>query len=336
MRWRAGLLALGLILIAGFFGVFGLEQWAVRPLGANQEPHIFVVAPGATGRRIIDELVQQGFGGQALPWKAYLRLHPGKLAAKAGKHALHHAMSPRAVLEALSGPPLPDDIPITLVEGWRLRDADAHLAAEGVISPGAYLAATRRVGDYQMPFRPETEDLAGYLLPDTYHIPKAAFSVERLVQRQLDAFAERFYLPNRDAITASGRSLHELVVMASLLEREEPKPERRNEVAGVLFKRLDAGMALGVDATSRFHLDRWNDRRAFLKALRDPTDPYNTRLRTGLPPGPIGAPSLASLLAALRPKSTPYWYYLHDKDQNIHFARDARGHEANRRKFNVW
>ena len=80
----------------------------------------------------------------------------------------------------------------------------------------------------------------------------------------------------------------------------------------------------------------WNDRRAFLKKLRDPRDPYNTRLRKGLPPTPIGAPSLSSLKAALRPKKSRYLYYLHDSNGNIHFARNAKQHEANRKKYNVY
>jgi UPF0755 protein len=126
------------------------------------------------------------------------------------------------------------------------------------------------------------------------------------------------------------------VIMASLLEREEPRPELRPQVAGVLYNRLDHSMPLGVDATSRFKLDDWNDRAAFLKMLRDLDDPYNTRQRAGLPPGPIGAPGLASLVAALRPEPTPYWYYLHDRNAVIHFARTLKEHEANRRKYDVW
>ena len=99
---------------------------------------------------------------------------------------------------------------------------------------------------------------------------------------------------------------------------------------------MDANSPLGVDATSRFTLDDWSDRRKFLAKLRDPNDPYNTRLKAGLPPGPIGAPSLDALLAALRPKASNHWYYLHDADKQIHFARNAAEHEANRRKYNVW
>jgi UPF0755 protein len=124
--------------------------------------------------------------------------------------------------------------------------------------------------------------------------------------------------------------------MASLLEREEPSLSNRPLVAGILWKRLDHNWNLGVDATSRYTLDVWNDRRAFLKQLRDPGDVYNTRLRPGMPPTAIGNPNLSSLKAALSPKSSKFWYYLHDKNGTIHPSRSAAEHEMNRQKHNVY
>ena len=78
------------------------------------------------------------------------------------------------------------------------------------------------------------------------------------------------------------------------------------------------------------------DRKAFLKKLRDPKDPYNTRLRPGLPPTAIGNPAIDSLKAALAPTPSEFWYYLHDSEQNLHPARNANEHEANRAKYNVY
>ena len=134
----------------------------------------------------------------------------------------------------------------------------------------------------------------------------------------------------------SGRSLDEVVVMASMLEREEPKPAQRPVVAGILWKRINMKFPLGVDATSRYGLRDWNDRSAFLKRLRDPGDAYNTRMKVGLPPGPIGAPTVDSLTAALRPQANEFLYYLHDADKNLHPSRNAAEHEALRAKFNVY
>jgi UPF0755 protein len=73
-----------------------------------------------------------------------------------------------------------------------------------------------------------------------------------------------------------------------------------------------------------------------LRNLRDPSEPYNSRLRQGLPPTPIGNPGLGALEAALNPTTSAYWFYLHDADQNLHPAKSLRGHEANRRRYNVY
>ena len=94
--------------------------------------------------------------------------------------------------------------------------------------------------------------------------------------------------------------------MASMLEREEPTESQRPIVAGILWKRLDNKWRLGVDATSRYTLDDWTDERAFRKLLRDPNDRYNTRLHYGLPPTPIGNPSLSALQAVIAPKRASF------------------------------
>ena len=111
--------------------------------------------------------------------------------------------------------------------------------------------------------------------------------------------------------------------MASMLEREEPTPAQRPLVAGILWKRINMKFPLGVDATSRYGLAEWNDRKAFLKKLRDPTDTYNTRVNVGLPPGPIGSPTVLSLQAALRPTMSEFLYYLHDADRILRPSRST-------------
>jgi UPF0755 protein len=121
-----------------------------------------------------------------------------------------------------------------------------------------------------------------------------------------------------------------------MVEKEEPTPSQRAIVAGILWKRLDASWNLGVDATSRYKLPDWNDRKPFLKALRDPNDPYNSRLRPGLPPTAIGNPGVTALDAALHPVESDNWYYLHDANRVIHPARNEAEHEANRRTYNVY
>ena len=334
-RFFLGLMVIGGIIGAGAYG-FYIQALRTPRQPNNAAPVEFMVPKGATLRSLGPKLVKAELLSDATLWKIYLRLNPGVPSPKAGRHRLNGGMTVPELVRALADKPLSEDAPLTMVEGWRLRDADAALAEKGLIDPGAYIAAARDVAAFDLKFKVRESNLEGYLLPDTYMVRPGPLDVKKLIQRQLDAFYERFVQPHRQEIKKSGRSLRSLVVMASLLEREERNPKNRPDVAGVLYKRLDAKTPLGVDATSRYTIKNWNDRRAFLKKLRDRNDPYNTRLKVGLPPGPIGAPSLDALQAALRPKKNKYWYYLHDHKGVIHFARTAKGHERNRKKYNVY
>jgi len=330
---------LGLGVVAVFVAAAGWSYYKQQINGAidsgQSEKLIFEVPKGASLLTVGKKLEKEGLIRDVLFWRLYLKQNPQQ-SVKAGKHHVSKSMNIPELLTALSSVPLFDDVPLTMVEGWRLKDADEWLSQKGWIKAGAYLKATSNPKQFKIPYPFVGATLEGYLLPETYRVDKGKLDVNKFVQRQIDAFHTRFYLPHKKEITASKRELRDLVVMASMLEREEPKPSVRPMVAGVLYKRLDAKTPLGVDATSRYLLDDWSDRRKFLAKLRSRDDPYNTRLKVGLPPTAIGAPGLESLTAALRPKSNPYWYYLHDSDQNIHYGRNAAEHEANRKKYNVY
>lgn len=302
----------------------------------NDEAVVFTVPKGAHVRRLGDSLAAAGLVSSAEDFERYARLTKEGGCIKAGRHELAPSMSAGELIEAMCAAPLPDDVPFTVVEGWRIREIDAALVEKGWTQAGEYAALAAQPERFQAPFPLPTESLEGYLFPETYMVAVGRWDTERFIQRQIDLLVERFYMPHVDALGASERSMDEVVIMASMLEREEPKVKNRPLVAGILWKRIDAGWNLGVDATSRYTLDEWNDRRAFLRMLRDPNDPYNTRLRGGLPPTAIGNPSPPSLEAALSPVESDFWYYLHDSRQDIHPSRNASEHEAYRRKYNVY
>lgn len=293
----------------------------------------FEVPKGSSAKGLGPVLLEQGLVPSELKWKLFLRQEDGSC-LKAGKFLVRRSMSMRELLTTLCGPPLPDDVAFTVVEGWRIREIDAALAEKGWIEPGAYaeLATSKAV---DLPFEVTSPTLEGYLYPETYRVhPPPRFTPEDLIERQLATFDERFLSKHPDGF--GGRTLHDVVVMASMLEREEPKPAQRPMTAGILWKRLDNGWQLGVDATSRYELPDWNDKKAFLTHLRDPDDPYNTRLRHGLPPTAIGNPDASSLEAAVAPEPSEYWYYLHDSTGTFHGARNGDEHDANRRKYDVY
>ncbi|MEM6366678.1 MAG: endolytic transglycosylase MltG [Myxococcota bacterium] len=337
---RRLLLGLALLVLLTLGGSLATWSWIqaefARPHRPEAEEQILKVPVGTTETRLGRLLEEEDLISSAEIYRVLLALEPDGPKPKAGRHRVSAGQSMRTLRGILGEPPLPEDEAFTLLEGWRLKDTDAALTQEGLIKPGDYLSAAGRVGDYELPFTVEGRALEGYLLPETYRFPRDRFRVEDLVQRQLDAFVERFHTPNAKAIAESGRSLHDIVTVASMVEREEPSSANRPLVAGIIYKRLDRKIPLGIDATSRYPLARWNDERTFRRELKDKNKPYNTRHRPGLPPTPIGAPSVDALRAALRPQDSPYLFYLHDANQQIHFAKTAKGHERNRRRYNVW
>jgi UPF0755 protein len=294
---------------------------------------VFEVPKGSTAYGIGPSLVENGLVPGTFQWKRFVKGEDASC-LKAGKFSVNRAMSMRDVLQTLCAAPIADDVPFTVVEGWRIRDIDEALAAKGFIEAGAYKAVAEGK-TVDAPFDVTGATYEGYLWPETYMVqPPGKFNVDRFVVRQLDAFNDNFVQEFGDRL--GDRSLHDVVVVASMLEREEPSPANRPLVSGIIWKRLDKGWQLGIDATSRYTIQNWNDRKAFLKQLRDPDDPYNTRLRKGLPPTAIGNPAIHSLEGAVSPKSSEYWYYLHDSKQTLHPARNAAEHDANRKKFNVY
>ncbi len=304
------------------------------PVAPDQaEVRVFEVPKGASASGLAARLEAEGLVPAAWQWKVMLRLDGSGGCVKAGKHEVSGAMGMRALLEELCRSPLPDEVPFTVVEGWRIRDIDAALVAQGWIAPGAYAAVAESKG-VPAPFPVPGPTFEGYLFPETYAVVPEQFTVEGFIARQLATFQERFVA--RHAEGFNGRSLHDVVVMASLLEREEPTPAQRPIVAGILWKRLDARWKLGVDATSRYVLDDWSDRRKFLAQLRDPDDVYNTRLRHGLPPTAIGNPGLVSLEAAMSPVESEFWYYLHDGNGVFRGGRDGAEHAENKRVYDVY
>ncbi len=301
------------------------------PNPGNTAEQVFEVPKGSSARGLGDELAAAGLVGSENDWSWFLRLGADGSCLKAGKHRVSPSMPAEELLRALCGAPIPDDVPFTVLEGWRARDIDAALAAAGLVPAGSYLTATSGADGYTTAFPLPSRDLEGYLFPETYQVSPGGFTARAFVQRQLDLFGERFGANASGRL--GGRSLDEVVIVASMLEREEPALANRPLVAGVIWKRLDAKWNLGIDATSRYLLDDWTDERAFLKRLFDPKDPYNTRLRGGLPPGAIGNAGQGSLDAALAPAASEYWYYLHDATGQIHPSRTQKEHEMYKRKY---
>jgi len=173
------------------------------------------------------------------------------------------------------------------------------------------------------------EEYEGYLFPDTYYFLPTV-SPEEIIEQMRQTFRVRTSEVASD-IDSFGRPLEEVVIMASLLEREAHDLHTKQKIAGVLWRRIDIGMPLQVDAVFVYLLGKGSD--SLTKEDLNIDSPYNTYRYRGLPPGPIGNPSLESIKAAATPSSSEYLYYLADKKGETHFSKTFDEHKEKKELY---
>jgi uncharacterized YceG family protein len=229
-------------------------------------------------------------------------------------------------------PPPSDTTPaltITFPEGLRREDMARIVADKTGISPRRYLALTGpSTRGARLAGRGEPTSLEGFLFPATYEYTPETTAAE-LVQKQLDAYEDRTSRIDYRFAASKNLTKYDVLIIASMIEREVRLPSERPLVASVIYNRLKAGMALGIDATVQYALGSWKPDLTVSDLAID--SPYNTRRYPGLPPGPIASPGEASLMAAAHPKKTDFLYYVarNDGTGGHYFARTDAQHQAN-------
>jgi UPF0755 protein len=333
---KSRILLLALCLL--FVLLWAWYRAGISPANSYDETGIPInVTQGSSVRSIASLLAERGLIRSSLAFRIYAKLHRVDTSIQAGTFLLRQSMSVPRIIETLRGKMSGEGI-ITIPEGFTVADIDALLAAKGITKPGEILACARECDFSSYKFLPQVIGLAsrggkleGYLFPDTYFILREQFSPKEFLERLLTTFQKRVVTPYGKGITASGHTLHEIVTLASLIEEETRTREERPIVSGILWKRLEGKMGLDVDATIRYILEKPNG--ALTKSDLAVNSPYNTRRYRGLPPGPIANPGIASILAAMHPEESPYLYYLHDREGNIHYAKTNDEHNANKAKY---
>jgi UPF0755 protein len=224
-------------------------------------------------------------------------------------------------------PPPPKPLKIVFPEGFTRRDMAARITAVDAIakrkrgvtpklSARAYLAATKRPRRIES-FGSKRYPLEGFLFPATYDF-LAATTSKQLVNKQLVAFQRNWRQLDLSYAKSKHLTPYDVLIIASMVERETLAPDERRLVAAVIYNRLHARMPLGIDATIRYALNVPGTRSLRESQLQNPT-PYNTRLHAGLPPTPIGNPGLASMQAAAHPAKVDYLYFVRKPDKVHHF-----------------
>jgi UPF0755 protein len=310
---------LGLLVVGAAVG--GTLWWLQQPLPLNADAVEVSIEPGTSPREVALAWTQAGVQAPPVLLYEWFRWSGQARKIRAGSYAIARGITPRGLLDKMVRG---DEVlsTVRLIEGWTFRQFRAELAkAENLkqtttgMTDAQLMAAIGAAG-----VAPE-----GRFYPDTYAYSKGASDVavlkraQRAMQRQLElAWAER-------AANTPLRNADEALTLASIVEKETGTPADRSRVAGVFTNRLRIGMALQTDPTVIYGLGESFDGNLRKRDLT--TDgPYNTYLRTGLPPTPIAMPGRASLLAAVRPEATKALYFVARGDGSSHFSETLAEH----------
>ncbi len=298
----------------------GVEQFVDVPAGTG---------PTAIGR----QLVAAGIVRDLTTWRLAVWRSGEATGLKAGEYRFTDAMTPDEVVRKIAGGNVYVSN-ITFREGLTIRQM-ARLFEDAGFGPAASFEAAARDVGLVSDIDPEASSLEGYLFPDTYALPRRTSAAE-LVRRMVSRFDAVMTADLRQAAAASGLSIRETMTLASLVEKETAAPDERPLVAAVYHNRLKKRMGLQCDPTVIYALElRGSFNGNLTRANLSVDSPYNTYRYAGLPPGPIAAPGLASIEAAVRPASVDYLYFVSRNDGTHAFASSLSDHNRNVAKYQV-
>ena len=321
-----------LILLAGAIlaGALAIGWWkgASQPVSSDATPKSVLVVKGTSGVEVGNLLYEEKLIKSPLAFKIYIQFRGVASKIQAGEYQLASNLTlGDLVARLLRGP---NEVWVTVPEGLRREEIpERFIAVLGLTEEQAVL--------FREEFLENSAGSEGYLFPDTYLVPKDITGL-RVFQIMRNTFDRKITDEMQALIDESEYSLEELVILASILERETKTDAERPTVAGIYFNRLAIGMALQADATAQYavantkcgtssvNCDWWTKpTRADLQT----DSPYNTYVYAGLPPAPIANPGLSSLAAVFDPQPSDYFYYIHDASGNIYYAETLSEHNAN-------
>ena len=299
-----------------------------------KQSQIFVLDSGWGLNKISQELHDQGFIKSKFVFEFWLELKKAETNIIAGSYLFPAKISIYDLSKTLTSGPQDSQSAITLLEGWT-RDLMAQALTKKGFSGNEFLQLTAKKTAWQADYNflqesPNNASLEGYLYPDTYFIDKNT-TIENLIIKALNNFDKKLTPELRQEISQQGKTIFEIVTLASIVEREVPNDADKKMIADIFWKRLQASIGLQSDATINFITG---------KGLAQPTaedlqvdSPYNTYKYRGLPPGPISNPSIESIKAVIYPTSNSYYYFLTTPEGETIYSRDYDEHLQNKYKY---
>lgn len=323
------LILLGLLL-AGLLGAWIWYSAALGAPGGGQKA--IVVKDGETPTAVADQLAKEKLikSKTAFLWHVKSQKLADKF--KSGRFVLSGKENADHIARDLTKPPAGNRI--TIAEGQTQEDIAGQLADLGVVKKPDF--TDLKASDFAYDFlkaAPSDANLDGFLFPDTYELPTAGVTAQKIAMIFLNEFGKKLTPEWRSQVKQSGHSVYDTVIVASIVEKEVRSDADRRLVAGIIYKRLAKGIRLDVDATVHYGLGK-PYAQALTQSDLNSDNPYNTRKVKGLPPGPISNPGLSSLGAAANPQTSDYLFYISDpKTGKTIFAKTNDEQDANVKKY---
>ncbi|MBI5654747.1 endolytic transglycosylase MltG [Candidatus Uhrbacteria bacterium] len=329
---------LGVLLIGAgaFLAWFVPRAWLATP-GEPYATKKITIGEDWDASRMAQELKKEGLIDSEFGYRMYAYFDKSADKPRAGEYDLFLKDSYRSIARTIFRGPQRDEVEIRIIEGLSLTQ-EAEVLAGYKTKVEDFYALT---GNAKQPFSTELRTtfpfleklpvdatLEGYLFPETFRVWRDQLPLA-LIEKQLTVFEDRTKGMAEEAVK-QGRDFRDVMILASIVEKEAAGADDRKIVAGIYLNRLKKGMLLQSDATVNY-VTGAGRARPVLKDL-DVDSPYNTYKHKGLPPGPICNPSLESIEAALHPTATDYLYYLHDDAGKSYYAKTLEEHKQNRYK----
>lgn len=304
----------------------GLLGWASHPVRPGDNTTVRVVIPKGASVQDIGRLLHgQGLIRSPLVFRALAEWSGTAASLQAGEYDFSPGLTISEIIRRLARGEVVT-YPFTIPEGYTVTQIADLLANQGLADRDRFLAAASRAELAPVPIPDPGQvryPLEGYLFPDTYRVPRGVSEPE-LVSLMVRRFREVFTPEMSGRSRELGLTPHQLVTLASIVEKETGVPEERPLVAGVFWNRLRRGMLLQADPTVRYAADNLD--RPLSRRDLQVDSPYNTYRYPGLPPGPIANPGAAALQAVLQPTQTDYLYFVARGDGTHKFSRTLPEH----------
>lgn len=335
------ILAAIIILAGSLFYIRFLIFTPANPSGEEQE---FIIDEGQGATTIAANLKNQGLIKSAFAFKFYAIWKRDITNLQAGTFKISAAMNISEILNIISGDEKQEN-QFTVIPGERLIEIAQNLEDKEIVAYQDFMQAVSNESALKSEYDflssiSKTASLEGFIFPDAYNFTKN-MTAEEMVKKALENFGEKIepYLSkikeseNDVKLSKLNLNLFQIIIIASIVEREAAKDEDRPKIASVYYNRLVKDMKLEADPTVQYAKGSWEAITA--SDYRSVESPYNTYLHKGFPPGPICSPGLASIEAAFSPAETDYFYFLHLDDGTTIFSKTKEEHDDAKDKYRL-